>query len=681
MLCILDKGKITTTERGPTVLKTQAKVRYGIGMRLWILAISLIVLLAGSLSVIARNQIQGIVTEDVATSKVNLATSAAAQTDDMLREAEREISVAAQSEEAQSMDPVKLQKVVDKLHALNATFEVVHSWTLQGTPLTASPQTNWNGKKDFTDREWYKGVMSSKQSFIGSAYISAMTNKPVVTIITPIKDEQGHLLGLLGANVSLAHLLEITNPLKSGNTGYAFIIDKNKEFLAHPDQEKLKKLTKFDETVADLPLQGKSGMDYYTYNGVPKIVAYAPVKSAGWGVFVTQDQGEAYAAINAFTWKQLTVTLGIIALALLLIWWFTRSLVRPLNVLVDVAQSVAGGDLNHEIVVKRQDEIGLLSGAVQNMVVTLRALVSEVQESAQMVAASAEEMTAASEESASAAQEISTQVGQVAQGSTEQFKTLEQTHRALDDLNQMVLSGAQEAVKVHDLGRVAQGRAQKGSEAVVLIRQQMAQIQDVTQGSVHQVELLHQHSQDIDQIVSVISGIAEQTNLLALNAAIEAARAGEAGRGFAVVADEVRKLAENSADAARQIGDLIAKVQTVTAESVEGMQNGALQVNHGLKVVQQAESTFEAIIQDIMPLTDMVAVLAEKMDSAASQMQDIQSEMQTVRDLAQQNTEATGNVSAMTQEQGAAMEEVAASTTSLATMAQKLQDRIRNFKV
>ena len=209
----------------------------------------------------------------------------------------------------------------------------------------------------------------------------------------------------------------------------------------------------------------------------------------------------------------------------------------------------------------------------------------------------------------------------------------------------------------------------------------MTYIEQTVNNSAQVVAKLGERSKEIGQIVDTISGIAGQTNLLALNAAIEAARAGEQGRGFAVVAEEVRKLAEQSQDAAKKIATLISEIQGDTDKAVLAMSEGTREVKIGTEVVTAAGYAFEEIEVMVTEVSNQVKEISAAVQQMASSSQQIVSSVKEIDELSKNAAGEAQTVSAATEEQSASMEEIASSSQSLAKMAQDLQEAVSKFRV
>lgn len=209
----------------------------------------------------------------------------------------------------------------------------------------------------------------------------------------------------------------------------------------------------------------------------------------------------------------------------------------------------------------------------------------------------------------------------------------------------------------------------------------MAAISQSVSRSAQVVTTLGARSQEIGQIIDTISGIASQTNLLALNAAIEAARAGEQGRGFAVVAEEVRKLAEQSQEAAKKIAQLIGEIQSETATAVAAMDAGTKEVEQGNQVVATAGDAFQEISSFIAVISEQVTAMSEAFSAITKGNEIMVSSIHTIDEHSRQTSEQTQTVSAATEEQSASMEEIASSSQALSCMAEELRETVAKFKI
>ncbi|MCE5200433.1 methyl-accepting chemotaxis protein, partial [bacterium] len=319
----------------------------------------------------------------------------------------------------------------------------------------------------------------------------------------------------------------------------------------------------------------------------------------------------------------IVLIIGCVMLGLGMGMFISRMIGTPVRALAAAAEKVADGDLRVNIESTSQDEIGSLCASFQKMIGNLRGVVGNVRRNADTVAASSQELSATAEGVTQGTQQIAETVSQVAQGSQDQSRTVQASTTAMDTLGsaiQEVASGAQLQAKtventvevvqqittaIAEVAKLSQDSAANGqqvSEIATTGGKQVAEavsgldrIKEATDKVADMVRQLGDSSQQIGTIVETIDDIAEQTNLLALNAAIEAARAGEHGKGFAVVADEVRKLAERSSKATGEIADLIGNIQVMTNQAVEAMNQGSHEVAEGTQLANHAGEALKQI--------------------------------------------------------------------------------------
>ncbi len=358
-----------------------------------------------------------------------------------------------------------------------------------------------------------------------------------------------------------------------------------------------------------------------------------------------------------------------------------KAITSPLEVMMDVCEHLKNGDFRKTPMnIDRGDEFGTMAGVVSAMRDGLNQLMVQTHDSTEQIAAASEELTASAGQSAEASNQVAQSVTEAAAAVVEQQSGVSTSIEAVGQVAKSV-----DAIRIK-AGTVAQrsdSAAECATEGGKAILQSVAQIESVertVQESSSMVDKLGERSQEIGQIVETISGIASQTNLLALNAAIEAARAGEHGRGFAVVAEEVRKLAEQSGDAAQKIADLIKSIQTDTESAVSSMQMGSTAVAEGARSVSALRETFEQIEQLVNEVRHEAQAMAKEVDQASSDANHISQEIDNIAKQGQKVSDEMQTVSAATEEQSASASEIARASDSLSHLADELQTSLQRFQ-
>ncbi|MGD6804746.1 methyl-accepting chemotaxis protein [Rossellomorea vietnamensis] len=355
--------------------------------------------------------------------------------------------------------------------------------------------------------------------------------------------------------------------------------------------------------------------------------------------------------------------------------------IQPLSKLSHLAQQIAEGNLNvEELEIKSKDEVAVLTKSFNKMSHNLKSLLQSVHQASENVAASSEQLLASAAQTNTATQQVSASVDEIASGGEHQLRQVQESTQAITEVAGGIQLIANTSASVAKSSDETSQKSQTGEDNITQALSQMRTIEENVSKTAHAIKKLDDRSKEIENIVAAITNISSQTNLLALNAAIEAARAGEHGKGFAVVADEVRKLAEESNNSAQQITSLIHSIQADTLTTVDQMNQVTEDVNTGVSLIEHTGKTFKDILESAQNVASQVQEVTGVSEQMAASAQQVSASFEAFSSISENASARTQTVAGLAEEQSASMEEITASAESLSKLAQDLQEQLGRFK-
>jgi len=489
------------------------------------------------------------------------------------------------------------------------------------------PAGNRAADYDPRARGWYKAADAAQATIVTEPYIAASSGKLVVTLATPVR-QQGQMIGVAGADISLDAISKTINSLNFGGHGYAYIVSAEGKILIHPDSKLL--LKNVTEAYPDGAPKIAPGVAEIESGGKAQFISFTKVQglsSANWYVALVLDRDAAYSMLSEFRASAITAMLIAVAIIIVLLGLLIRVLMRPLHQMGRAMADIADGegDLTKRLNTDSNDEFGQMAQSFNRFVERIHGSIREVASTAGQLGEVAARVVGASNSSM--------------KNSDQQANRTTSVAAAINQLGAAAQEIAQNAALASQHSSQASQLASEGQGVVSQTITAMNQLSEKISESCVNIETLNNKTANIGQILEVISGISQQTNLLALNAAIEAARAGEAGRGFAVVADEVRNLAHRTQDSAQQVQKMIEELQVGARDAVANMTESQRQSESSVVIANKAGERLGSVTQRIGEIDGMNQSVATATEEQTAVVESINVDITEINTLNQEGVD------------------------------------------
>ncbi|HFK2926147.1 TPA: methyl-accepting chemotaxis protein [Aeromonas hydrophila] len=537
-------------------------------------------------------------------------------------------------------------------------FGLTYFGSTQGVMTRQDPSLN-TGNYDPRERPWYQDAVKAGQLIVTAPYVSVTMQKLVVTLSEPVL-HQGELVGAVGANLALDKLIDEVLAMQVQGEGYAMLLDSSGLIVGHPNKElALKQIAELspDLSAATFQQWGRENNELHaaTLDGRDVLLAVQPVPGTDWLLAMVMYRDVLEAPLATLLWQLVGLTLVLMlvfsALLTAMFKYLFADLGRVAGALHDIAHGE--GDLTVHINTRSKDEVGQLAESFNQFVARLHGIVSRLRDVTVELAAQSRAQAAGAQSRSQRVRQQQDEIVMVATAVTEMASATQE----IAGNAEFAATTSGDAVKLAVSGQSQVGQSQRSITGLA------DEVADASQIIVE----LDAHAQKISGILATISGIAEQTNLLALNAAIEAARAGEQGRGFAVVADEVRVLSRRTHDSTDEIQQMIETLQQTTRRAVSGMETSRQLAGTSVEDAESANLSLGQINEAIGAISDMATQIA----AAAEEQTSVTSEIS-------RNTE---NIRHVSQELAEQANQEAAQAAELKGLTERLEQEIGRFRL
>ncbi|WP_206667003.1 methyl-accepting chemotaxis protein [Stutzerimonas nosocomialis] len=505
---------------------------------------------------------------------------------------------------------------------------------------------------DPRQRGWYKAASAAQDTIVTEPYVAASSGKLVITVATPVR-QRSAFIGVAGADIDLGSVSATINSLDFGGHGHAFIVGADGKILVHPNAAlQLKTLA---EAYPGATPRIVDGLQEFELGGKTQLISFTRVTgvpSADWYVGLVLDKDTAFSMLSEFRTSALIAMVIAVVIIIALLGMLIRVLMQPLLLMGRAMHDIAEGegDLTKRLVIHDNDEFGALGMSFNRFVERIHGSIREVASATSQVNEVALRVVSASNASLHNSEEQSTRTNSVA--------------AAINELGAAAQEIAQNAATASHHSSDARSLAEEGQQVVDRTIRAMQQLSAQISDSCGNIETLNANTVNIGQILEVITGISQQTNLLALNAAIEAARAGEAGRGFAVVADEVRNLAHRTQDSAQQVQKMIEELQVGARQAVVTMTSSQQESEASVGIANQAGERLGSVTQRIGEIDGMnqsVATATEEQTAVVESINVDITEINTLNQEGVENLQATLRACSDLEQQAARLQQLVGS--------------------
>ena len=586
------------------------------------------------------------------------------------------------------------QQTLEDLKHIYPTFAVINIAGPDGLVVAGTNKAGI-GKVNVSKREYFQSSMTGDTVF-SEPLMSMDINDKAVVISTPLPSSSGKVAGVLYVILPCSYISrDVIGGITIGQTGFAFIADEKGRIVAHPESKYIQETDLRTTDWGRKLLQSPKGMLTYSRDdGVNRFLVYQLDSESGCYAITSllhSEIEEKTSGIRNISVAMLFIGAVFIALILFLT---IRPVVAGLRQGASYTDAVAGGNLEQEFTLRRNDELGVLFDGLRYMVSGLKkeiGIAKQETEHAREATDKAEKAMRSAEAAgreaqaktevlldianrleemgsvvSSASTELSAQIEQSDRGASETAHRLEEAATAMNEMNATVQEVARNASSASAAAAEAREKAVTGSHIVERSLQCIETVHQNAQGLKNDMAQLDEHARAISQIMGVISDIADQTNLLALNAAIEAARAGEAGRGFAVVADEVRKLAEKTMASTQDVGRAIKAIQESTEQSVAAVDTVVTVIKEATKLAGDSGQALKEIVSEAEVTADQVNSIATASEEQSAASEEINQSILQCNDM-------TAQIAAASHEAAKAVAELARETQGLAQLINEMK--------
>jgi methyl-accepting chemotaxis protein len=652
----------------------------------WILLISIVSLLTLTLFIYSR--INNTVDEIIKSDALQIIEGRSEQMSEWILKNIKGLEMMAEANAIKTMDIDKgIVYLKERESLIGNVFEGIFILDTKGKGKNLSGDS-----LDLSEREYFKKIIAGEQFVISNPIISSVTGQPIFAITFAIKNDNGKTVGVIGGAVQLKELSHTVSKFQVGGNGYGIMVDGNGQLLAHLDETLAMNFNLLNsdskeyvnlEEIGEKMINGETGAGQITNDKGEKIeVIYNPIPNTpNWSLGIMVPVTDLKAESNSLLTFIIIFVVAIAGIFIALSYFLGRIISKPIKRLTESVEQFGNGDLTVAFETQSEDEIGQMSIYLQNMSHKIREAMQNINEATKNVDKSAEELSSMAQEGSATAEELLSQSETVETNVQNTSASIEEVTSGVEEVSasaQDVSKNSQElASDINDTEKAVKN----GQTELEKQKKRMKTVGEQNKTATELVMTVAEKATNVQEIVNTISSIAEQTNLLALNAAIEAARAGEAGKGFAVVADEIRKLAEESKQASSNIANILHEIDEGAGDANDAVKQTVeyyKELNEGTNILVKEFDKITGYIDNVNNKVESLSGAAQEqsasaeemasaMDTSAKSMASVSEEMEQIASGVKQTAESS--------------EKINETAENLNTLASQLSNLVEKFKI
>lgn len=550
--------------------------------------------------------------------------------------------------------------------------------------LYVYPPTNLPADFDPRKRPWYKeAIAKNGETILVQPYKDASNGTYSITYAKTIKDQEtGDIIGVAGMDIKLDDLAANVSDIKMGETGYAIITDIDGRIITHKDTSMLGKDLKAENWGQEAINSGKNGL-LETIDGKQYMIYSYKNIETGWTIIGFIPIIEFNAKINNVRNFVLVLSIFVLAVAIIIGSIFSNSITKPIVSLVGTFDRLGKGDFSCKLDenINRNYEMEHIVKSLNLMIHKMVYVLKETMQTSSEIKKSSDILVGVSRESSASGEEISNAMESIATGASKQLESIEDASVVSNLLGKKVTGCIEDAERMIDASNLAKSSTQIGLYDINKLSHSFDKTYKSNKQVIEEVTILAQNSEKVNEITDTIKKITEQTNLLALNASIEAAHAGESGKGFAIVAEEVRKLAEQSSKSAEEI--------TFIVNQIRNSINAVLdKINYSAKINQETETSLKETHISFEDIQKASRILEDRILKVSNELKNINLDKETMLEkilnichIAEDTASATEEVSASSEQRSESFNEIVKSSENLNLLSEKMNNLIKKFNL